>query len=172
MSLVKHVTPVQEQAMREKALELFQSETVKIYIPEKRDDFVAMLLSGYEYHGVKGEDVPREYRLWIATRANPDNPKRFEVRPNGDKWGVWDNKTGKWEFNLGVYGRRDFNDWSKDLADDWCEVWNAVEHEGKCGNCLKVIGHMPGYQSGFHTNTFGHGMYHRMCFECSCAQDD
>lgn len=63
---------------------------------------------------------------------------------------------------------------ARQIAEDWAYTWNLVEL-GHCGNCQRRIADIPGYQPGpagvlpAHTHTFGHQMYRKLCFDCSCS---
>jgi hypothetical protein len=63
------------------------------------------------------------------------------------------------------------------VAEEWAYTWNLVEL-GYCGNCHRRIANIPGYRPGpggeppIHTHTFGHQMYRKLCFDCSCSLED
>jgi hypothetical protein len=66
---------------------------------------------------------------------------------------------------------------AREVADGWAYTWNLVDL-GHCGNCHRKIADIPGYQPGpageppMHTHTFGHQMYRKLCFDCSCSLED
>jgi hypothetical protein len=73
--------------------------------------------------------------------------------------------------------RKRTQEFNRKVAEDWAYTWNLAEN-GYCGLCKRKISEIPGYQPGTngeppqHEFTFGHRMYRRLCFYCSCSQDD
>lgn len=59
----------------------------------------------------------------------------------------------------------------------WSTLWNKVE-DGHCGMCERKISEIPEYQRGANGEeprekfTYGHALYKRLCFTCSCSLDD